>query len=187
MLLDGALLVNGSSLKLGVVNASEKGTALPASATEGDNFELTAVYAGKQPGLYWWHNGEWVVRSPDLSAVPYDLSGGSTTTLAASAIVMRHVAVRAFGISATFIGSIAVAGQAPSANIVIEVRRIDRTGFDSAIGEIQFAVGSTTGVFVQNGTGNMNFAQGEIFYVKGPDVADLTLSELSITIAGFLI
>lgn len=187
MLADGLQLVSGSGIKLGVVNADEKGDTLPASSTEGNSFELTAVYAGKQPGLYWWHNGEWVVRSPDRSAVPYDISGGSVTTLTSSAVIMRQVVVRAFGFVTAFFGSIAVAGQAPQANISLEIRRIDRSGADAKIGEIQFALGSTVGVFVQDGSTDMYFAQGEILYVRGPETADLSLSELSITLAGFLI
>jgi hypothetical protein len=187
MIVDGIRLVNGSTLSLGVVNADERGNALPASGIEGKSFELTAPYNGKQPGLYIWHNGEWVVRSPDQSAVPYDISGGSVSTLNSSAVILRHVAVRAFGIKAGFFGSVALSGQGPTNNVALDIRRVDRSGADTKIGEIQFAIGSTIGLFVQNGSTDMAFVQGETLYLRGPETADLTLSELSITLAGFLI
>lgn len=186
MLADGIQLATGSRITLSVVTEDQRGVTLPASATEGDEFELTAVHAGKQPGLYFWHGGEWVLKSPDRSAVPYDISGGSISTLSASAVIMRHVVVRAFGIASTFAGSIAVSGQGAAGNVSLEVRKQQRSGSDVKIGEIQFAAGSTTGVFVQEGSGDLIFAQGETLYVRGPATADQTLSELSITLAGFL-
>lgn len=186
MIVDGVRLVSGTGISMGVVSASSQGNTLPASATEGDEYELTALYAGKQPGLYWWHSGEWVLKSPDRSATPYDISGGSVSTLGASAVIMRLVVARAFGLVSGFFGSLAVSGQGPASNIALEIRRIDRSGADSKIGEIQFGVGSTTGVFVQEGSGVMRFAQGEVLYVRGPETPDLTLNDLSVTLAGFL-
>lgn len=186
MLADGVRLVEGSIIDIGVVGLDRIGTILPASATEGDSFELTAIYLGKLPGVYMWHLGEWVLKSPDRSATPYDISGGSISTLSASAVIMRHVVIRAFGMTSGFFGSVSIAGQAASADTVIEIRRITRQGADVKVGEIRYNVGETLGIFVQNGTGVIRFAQGEVLYVRGADVADSTLSDLSFTLAGFL-
>lgn len=187
MLVDGVRLVNGSIIDIGVVEADKIGTALPATGTRGEEFELTAVYNGKQPGVYMWHNGEWVVKSPDRSATPYDISCGSAGMLGAAALLTRLAVPRAFGIKGAFFGSVAFAGQGPSANLSLEIHRIDRQGTDTVLGEIQFVVSETTGLFVQNGSDDMRFAAGEVLYIKAPITADSTLSDLSITLAGYVI
>jgi hypothetical protein len=186
MLTDGVRLVNGSIIDLGVVSEGQTGTTLPASATEGAEYELTALYSGNVPGVYWWHNSEWVIKSPDRSATPYDLSGGTALTLAAAALVMRSPITRAVGMVAGFFGSIAFADQAPTAAATLEIRRITRQKADEKIGEIFFDAGETVGVFIQNGTGVTRFAHGEVLYIRGPNVADTTLSGLAISLAGFL-
>lgn len=187
MLVDGVRLVEGSRIDLGVTDSSRKGTAFPSNPAANDTFELTAAVGGNAAGVYWYHGGEWVLKTPDRSAVPYDISGGSVGKLAAQAIVSRLVVVRAFAFSLGFSGSFAVAGQAPAANTSIEIRRIDRSGADSKVGEIQFSLGSTVGIFVQNNAGTVFFGRGETLYLKGPDTADTSLSDLAFTLAGYLV
>lgn len=187
MLVDGIRLVNASIIDIGVVEAGKQGATLPATGTVGDEYELTVVYNGKQPGVYMWHGSEWVIKSPDRSATPYDISCGSMGMLGAAAVLTRLAVPRAFGIKGAFFGSIAFAGQGPAANVALQIRRIDRQGTDVKLGEIQYTVGDTVGLFVQDGSDDMRFAPGEVMYIKGPDVADTTLSDLSITIAGYLI
>lgn len=186
MLTDGVRLVEGSIIDIGVVSPDRIGSTLPASAIDGTSYELTATYSGKLPGVYMWHKNEWVLKSPDRSATPYDISGGSISTLSASAIILRHAVSRSFGMTSGFFGSIAIAGQAASVEAVLEIRRITRQGTDEKLGEIRYSLGETLGLFVQDGVDTMRFAQGEVLYVRGPAVADLTLSELSFTLAGFL-
>lgn len=187
MLVDGVRLVNGSIIDIGVVEAGKVGTSLPFNGNSGDEYELTVAYNGKQPGVYMWHNGEWVLKSPDRSATPYDISCGSVGILGAAAVLTRLAIPRAFGIKGAFFGSIAFASQGPSANQALEIHRIDRQGTDVSIGEIRFTVGDTVGLFVQNGSDDMRFAAGEVLYIKGPVSADSTLSDLSITLAGYVI
>lgn len=186
MYVDGLHIV-GSGIKIGVVEANNKGPALPATGTEGQTFELTETYMGKTPNVYWWFNGEWVLKSPDQSATPYDISGGSIGLLGISAIVSRMVIPRAFAISGGFLGSLAIASQGAAANTVLEIRRINRQGVDGKIGEIQFAAGNNVGVFVQNGSGDIQFAVGEIIYTIAPETPDSTLADIAFTIAGRLI
>jgi hypothetical protein len=188
MLIDGILLADGSNISKTVLDATKRGVAFPGSPSQGDVFELTELYNGKNPGIYTYNatDVDWISNSPDNSAVPYDVGGQVVGTMSSGTVLSRALAVRSFVIKIGFEGCLARSVVGATAQTTLSIKKISRQGTEATIGSIIFEAGNTVGTFSQVGSNPMYVTTGESLIVVAPTPADSTLADVSYTFAGSL-
>lgn len=188
MLVDGIDLLTGTGIR-SVLTSNARGTTFPSNPTDNMEFELTATQGNNLPGIYFYSASEskWVVKTPGNDVLPYDIAGSSIGTIRAGDIIASHVTVRGFKLKAGFYGCIASAGVAPAANTSFTIGKIGRTGAESTLGSMVFNAGETQGIFVQNGSADINITAGETLFVKAPGAVDQFIANLAFTLAGSLL
>lgn len=170
---------------------NSSGTTFPSNPANGRVWNLTAVSGSNQPGLYVYSavRKKWVNQLQSVN--PYDVGMSVLKRYAGGQEIARYLSVRTTAIIKNFVGSMAVADVAATAQAVFKV-----SAYDSAtqaviqLGSVTFGAGSKTGVFAPLAA----YLDQEIILVAGdqlrviaPDTADTTLNGVAITIAGRLL
>lgn len=180
MLIDGAQLLDGSTLEISPVNS---GDTLPASATDGERFKKTGTNAGNY--VYSEFLAQWL-KVDNVAFNSYDISASVFDRPRSSDTVVRHVAARTFYVKENFEGSKAVANIAASDVVDFDVF-IKRNGTTTKIATLHFNAGSAIGNFVSVTAGSASiFDTGSELLIVAPEARDATLSSIAITIAGYL-
>jgi hypothetical protein len=109
----------------------------------------------------------------------YDIALFAAGVMAASEVILRFTATRAFSIAAAASGSKASAGTAATASTILNLKKNG-----SSFGTLEFAAAATVGVFTQGTL--VNFAAGDVIQISGPATADATLANISISLKGVL-
>lgn len=189
MLVDGIKLAEGSLIGSAIMDPARRGIQFPASPTHGTTFDLTATYNGKAPGIYIYNStdADWIIMSPEGTAVPYDISGCVLGTMLSGAIVSKALAVRSFKIKVGFEGCLAQSGAGATAMSVLTIKKLTRQGIEAVLGSITFQAGQTVGTFAQNGSSVIHITRGETLMVVAPNPADSTLGDITFTFAGSII
>ncbi len=107
----------------------------------------------------------------------YELAMYAGGLLSAGERVFKHVASRAFSFPAALTTSQLDAGTAATAETVFSL-----TKNGTSFGTITVAAGGTTGTFAAASV--TSFAVGDRLEVRGPNPADTTLEDVSITLRG---
>jgi hypothetical protein len=113
------------------------------------------------------------------SVIPYDVAGAVFGKPAASAVVMRFVAVRSFVIPSFMTGTRATSSVNSTGTAAFNVLKNG-----AAIATITFAVANgSTGVLNTSASGNaaVTFNAGDILTVTAPSTADATLADIQFT------
>lgn len=119
------------------------------------------------------------VTAPTFTASngwPYDLSAFYPGVLANSAVVLRHVAVRAWSLPTNAAGSALSAGTAATGSTTFTLKKNG-----SSIGTAVVSASGTTAAFTVTAT---SFAALDVFTVEGPATADTTLANVAISLLG---
>lgn len=154
--------------------ATARGTAISAEATARDTAIGTAVAAEATA-----RNAAIAAAVPAVTAVPYDVACSIQGKPAASAVVMRFIAVRAFKLPLGYTDSLARSVTAATAATVFNI-------FEGAtnIGTLTFAAGQTTGTF--SAAAARTVAKGSLVTIVAPAVVDATFADAAITLAATL-
>lgn len=108
---------------------------------------------------------------------PYDLGAFFPGKPAASQLMGRIAAVRAFDLPAGLVGSVASSGTASTAATSISLLKNG-----TAFGSVAFAAGATAATF--SAASAVAFAIGDTLSIQAPATADATLADISITLTG---
>lgn len=185
MLTDGVRLASGSKIERSLLG-SQRGTSLPVTGNDGDEFQLTVRSNDDAPGIYGYTNGEWVLKYPNNDVLPYDVVAGTLGTIKNGATIGRHLAVRSFTIATGFEFCKALALVPAASNTTFSISKINRSGFSSEIGTVYFAASEAVGIFTQVGNGSIDILTGEQVVFSAPPVVDQFISDVSIVLAGTL-
>lgn len=170
---------------------NSSGPTFPANPANGRVWNLTAVSGANQPGLYVYSavRTKWVNQLQSVN--PYDVGMSVLKRYAGGQEIARYLSVRTTAIIKNFVGSMAVADVAATAQAVFKV-----SAYDSAtqaviqLGTVTFGAGSKTGVFAPLAAyldQEIILVAGDQLRVVAPDTADTTLNGVAITIAGRLL
>lgn len=177
----GAVTLQGSDI-------SGAGGALVAAAnawTGANNFtggsiNVTTQTAGNNSTLAASTAFVAAAVSGSLAAVKYyDVVGGAAGQILSSQLVCLHVAVRTINIPANFVGSEALALNAPTAAQTLTVAVNGTT-----VGTISFAASATTGTFATSGGAVVTITPGQYISITAGVTADTTFANLAITLLG---
>jgi hypothetical protein len=188
MFIDTLEIAGSSKVSRAMLDGTKRGTAFPASPTNGQTFALTAAASGKQPAIYEYSAVEsaWVVTHPDFDMLPYDISGAVFGVMNNSDVLMRHLAVRMYSLRAGFTHCQANCATAATVDTYLSIIQFKRTGEQTEIGKIAYMAAQTRGVYQQVGTGDMRIMAGDSLIVQAPANVNQTLANLSFTFAGVL-
>jgi hypothetical protein len=118
------------------------------------------------------------VSTTQLAAAKYyDIPGGAPGTLAASQLILQHVAVRTITWNASFGSSHGYASVAATASTTFTIAVNGTT-----IGTMVFAASATTATFTL--TGSTSITAGQVLTVTGPATPDATLANVTFTLLG---
>lgn len=106
----------------------------------------------------------------------YDIGGGCTGKPAASAVILRFPAVRAFTLPTNLTGSQGKAGTAATASATFNIAK---NGVN--IGTMAFAASGTVPTWTNTAT---SFAAGDILTVTAPSSQDATLADIGFVLMG---
>lgn len=190
MLHDTPTLVAGSEIERQLVEEGKRGATFPLAPAVGDQFELTETDQGKAPGLYVYASADkgWILQENSNDGQKfYDIGLTAFDRPKSSAIVCKHLAVRAFFLSANFDRSLAMASEqaTESYSFAVSVLEEDRVT-ERSLGTVDFAAGVEIGTFVASSSDPMFVGRGETLLVRGAEVRDATLRDVDITFAGQL-
>lgn len=180
MLIDGAQLLDGSTLEISPVDF---GSAFPSTAGDGQRFKKTGTGEGNY--VYSAFLDKWI-KVDNVAFNSYDISASVFDRPRSSDTVVRHIAARTFYVKENLEGSKAVSNIAASATTVFDVF-VKYGATSTKVATLTFAANSNVGVFasVTAGSAIMLEAGSELFIVA-PESRDATLSSIAITIAGYL-
>lgn len=178
MYIDGLQAIASGSRVRSVLGNSA--ATLPGSGTDGDYFELTAIDGSNQPGIYLRVSGSWVYQYP-VEIDSYDIVCNILSVMEDSAIVLRLPVSRKFTIKENFVDCLASSAVAATAETVLTIKQGATT-----LGTITFAAAGTSGTIAQSTSGDMVFEVGDILTIEGPATADTTLTNVGITLAGYM-
>lgn len=184
MLVDGLTIAAGGGIEIRMLDA-RRGPAFPASAAQGDLWELTQQSGNDGPGIYEFFNGSWILRNPAFSALSYDLSGTVLGRPDPGAKVLYYVAARTFYIQAAMAGAVAHALQ-PSSTEQVYTVLVTRGLETIVIGSFTFSQGVEAGVFTPTSLEPIRIQRGDVILVIAPNVVDQTLADISFTLCGYL-
>ncbi len=119
-----------------------------------------------------------VISVPNAN-MPYDIAGSILSKPAASAVVMRFVAVRAFTLPAGLTGSLSKSATAATASTVFSLQKNG-----AQFGTMTYAAAGTTGTFAA--AAQTSFAIGDILTVVAPASADATFNDCEFTLIASL-
>lgn len=175
--------VSGAVYTAGVgINITGNSIALAATTSniaEGTNQYFTAARAqaaftaGANVSL-----AGGVISVPN-SNIPYDMAGSIAGKPAASAVVLRFVAVRAFTIPAAMAGSLSKTATVATASTVLSMQK-NGTQF----GTLTYAAAGTSGTFAAASA--TTFAVGDVFTVVAPATQDSSFADCEFTIVASL-
>jgi hypothetical protein len=185
MLADGLRLLDGSEISRTLVENDLRGTSFPLAPSEDDTFELTATFGQFSAGIYVFTDGDWIIKYPGNSLLPYDISGSTLGTIANGATIARFVASRGFTLREGFEYCVALCQIAPSTEVTFSITRQTNAGF-SIIGSIYFAASETVGIYSQLGSGDIKILAGDVISVAAPNPVDQFLSDVMFTLSGSL-
>jgi hypothetical protein len=109
----------------------------------------------------------------------YDIAGYYNNLLTASDVFFKFVAVRSFNLLANFSGSLAHSDVAATASATFNVQKNG-----SNIGTLNFAAAATTATFTL--ASQTFFVAGDRLSIICPSVQDVSLSNVSITLRGYV-
>lgn len=184
MIADGITLAAGSGFGVQMLDDTRRGAAFPSTPASGDLWELTVQVGNNVAGIYQYGTA-WVLRSPQYSLLSYDVSGTILGTPDAQAKVLFFVAPRAFTIQGSFAGAIAKALQASTSDQDFTIV-LTRNGQPTYLGVIRFTDGNDTGMFIANIPQDVQVMRGDTLVVLAPDLVDVSLADISITLCGFI-
>lgn len=185
MLADGLRLLDGSEINRTLVESDLRGTSFPLTPSEDDTFELTETSGQFSAGIYVFTNGDWVIKYPGNSLLPYDISGSTLGTIANGATIAKFVASRGFTIRAGFEYCVALCQTAPATDVTFTITRQTNGGLVT-IGSIYFAASETVGIYSQSGSGSIKILAGDVLSVVAPNPVDQFLSDVMFTLSGSL-
>lgn len=110
------------------------------------------------------------------TAQAHDLATFYPGTLAASAVLLRHVAVRAWSLPTNASGSALSAGTAATGSTTLTLKKNG-----SSIGTAVVSASGTTAAFTVTAT---SFAALDVLTVEGPGTADATLGNVAVSLLG---
>lgn len=167
----------------------EEGTTNGATGwnllTRGATLGTTSLVFGQFGAAVSYTQGTNVVISGNTISVPnsamiYDVAGSIKGKPAASDVVLRFEAVRAFTFPSGMTGSVAKAAVAATASTVLVLAK-DGTQF----GTLTFAAGGTSGTFAA--ASSTSFAAGNVLTVTAPATADSTFADCAMTFIATLV
>lgn len=180
MLLDGASLLDGSTLEISPV---DEGASFPASPVEGKRFKKTGTGAGNY--VYSAFLTTWIPVT-NVAFNSYDISSSIFDRPRSSDVVVRHLAARTFYLKPGLEGCSAKANVAATASTVFVINAV-RGGVTTQIGTLTFAAGGTVGTYASlAGANAVIFGVGDELTIVAPATRDTTLSTIAITMAGLL-
>lgn len=124
-----------------------------------------------------YQNGVIVTPTTSGTAQPYDIGFSVETAPAASQVILRTVALRAFTLPASLTGSQAKAGTAATASTTFTFLK-NGVSFATCV----FSAAGTTGAYTS--ASGATFAAGDVLTVTAPASPDATLALLSFGLAG---
>ncbi len=180
-LIDGGAAPAGTVTHTGALTADfpmfGNGTADSKVGTKtGNNDNLataTGVLTSGNPAT-WDANGNLV----GATAAPYDIAAGLPGLPGAGALVLIFTAVRAVALPANFSGSTGSVGANPTATAAYDVLKNG-----ASIGTISISTGGAFTFTTTSGTAK-SLASGDRLTVTAPGSQDVTLADVSFTLAG---
>jgi hypothetical protein len=159
--------------------ATAIGITPPASPTVGQLWWNSDASDGS---IYIWFNdgtsSQWVpIWVPQTQASLFDTGIWYPGAPAASAVLLRFVAVTPFSLPAGLTGSSGYAGTTATGSATINIRKNG-----SNQGTVVFAAGTATPTFALASA--LSFAAGDRLELVGPASADATLADISVTLKG---
>lgn len=180
MLIDGAQLLDGSTLEISPVDF---GSAFPSSTSDGQRFKKTGADEGNY--VYSAFLEKWI-KVDNVAFNSYDISASVFDRPRSSDTVVRHIAARTFYVKEDLEGSKAVSNIAASATTVFDVF-VKYGATSTKVATLTFAENSTVGVFASVTAGSAIMLEtGSELFIVAPESRDATLSSIAITIAGYL-
>ena len=146
------------------------GTQFPASPIQGHLFRLTAVFGAYQPGNYQYVGSTWTAIAA-TPTVPYDIATSVFGKPAASEVVLRCPAPRAFSVTGAYARAI-TAGSGSST-----VFTVAKNG--TSIGTITFAAGATGSTSTVGAT---SFAVNDVLTITAPATQNAALADIDFNI-----
>lgn len=158
----GGATVTGNSTVTGTLGVSGALTVSSGGATVTGNSTVTGTLTATS---FTATNG-W----------PYDLFVFYPGVLANSAVLLRHVAVRAWSLPTNASGSALSAGTAATGSTTLTLKKNG-----SSIGTAVVSASGTTAAFTVTAT---SFAATDVLTVEGPGTADATLANVALSLLG---
>jgi hypothetical protein len=176
----GRSLIVPSARKLyDVANKTSGGFAVTVRTASGSG---VALAAGDEQVLR-CDGADVVAVAPPTSVAalagpqPYDIASFYPGVPGSAALLLRFVAPRPVTLPQSLTGSYGSAGAAATAQTDIDIQ----VGGVSK-GTVRFAAGGTTATFIFSNA--VSLAAGDVLTLTAPTVADVTLADISITLAG---
>jgi len=187
MLLDSLVLADNSQISR--MMTDQRGLVFPVNPKDAFVFEITQDIEGYAKGIYIYSesNLDWF-RQNSTERNPYDIPLYIPGLPKAGTDGCRINATRTIAIEADFLNSVASVKLPASGSTEFELL-IDRDGVEIPIGEIAFTEGNRNGVFRthESVAGHAIIVMsGDIIILRVPDVVDLNLEGLAVTICSYL-
>lgn len=189
MHVDGLELSDESRVTRHLMDPTRIGTEFPTNPNDGEVFELSQAFEGREPGIYMYVGAEsrWVVKYPNFDVIPYDVSGAVFGKMNDADVVARHLSVRSYRIKEGFSGCAAYAAVPGTADVYLSVFRVSRDSTQTKLGELYFPAAESVGAFIQSNTGDMIVSAGESLVIQAPNPVNQDIADISFTIAGSLL
>lgn len=176
MLNCGLTLPTGTQITKEEIDPTKRGIAFPSNPTHLQVFQIVAGGA-QQVGVYVYNAAKTKWMLADQANYPYDIALSVVGKPDANKVVAKVVLPRPIRVPTNFLGSLAVADVAATAEFTLTIK----VGA-VAVGTVSFAVGATVGTFTYVPNGDLIIERGDVLSLTSQATADATLSFPSITL-----